>query len=372
MIEVRGLGVRVGPFALHDVNLTVSPAEYHVLLGPTGVGKSVLLQTIAGIRRPTSGVIRIGGRDVTHLPPEARDVGFVPQDYALFPHRTVEENISFGLRMRRQRPAVIRACVEALAAKMGLESLLGRHVESLSGGERQRVALCRALAIAPTVLLLDEPTNAVDPSRRRLLWAELKRLQRETGVTTLHITHLFDEALAVADRLSVFLDGRVRQEGTADEVFSRPARRDVAEFLAVANLFEATVERAGNGVAHLRWNGMLLEVASAPDLPTGTRVSWCIRPGDVMILRPDRPVGHPVRENQVEGRIVGQLPGETVRTLWVEIAPPGETRPSAPPTRLEIHIPNHAFLRLGPVIGGTVRLSLKRSGIRILLDEEKT
>ena len=368
MIEVDSLGVRVGSFALRDVNLKVRQAEYHVLLGPTGVGKSVLLHTLAGIHRAITGTIRLAGTDVTRLSPEARGIGFVPQDYALFPHLSVHDNISFGLRMRREQPEAARARVEVLAGKMGLLPLLGRRVDGLSGGERQRVALCRALVIEPKVLLLDEPTNAVDPSRRRGLWAEIKRLQRECGVTTLHITHLFDEALALADRLSVFLDGRVRQEGIAEDVFLHPAHRDVAEFLGIANIFDATVESVQGSTAQLCWGGMPLEAPAVPGLTPGARVSWCIRPGDVMIIRPDRPVREGIRENQIEGHVIGQLPGEALRTLWVELSPqPGEgvTRPE---TRIEVHIPNHAFLRLDLSIGKSVRLSLKRSGVQVLVD----
>jgi len=368
MIEVLGLGVRVGTFALRDVSLTVRQGEYHVLLGPTGVGKSVLLHTLAGIHRPTAGTIRLAGRDVTRLPPESRNIGFVPQDHALFPHLTVVENISFGLRMRRLPRDAARARVEAMAGKMGLLPLLERRIDGLSGGERQRVALCRALVIEPQVLLLDEPTNAVDPSIRRNLWAELKRLQREVGVTTLHITHLFDEAMALADRLSIFLGGRMRQEGTAEEVFLHPAHRDVAEFLGIANLFEATVEGLDGATAHLRWNGVLLEAPVVPGLEVGARVRWCIRPGDVMIIRPDRPVRDAIRENQLEGRITDQLPGEALRTLWVELPSTPDASQAEPAVRLEVHLPNHAFQRLELSTGATVRLSLKRSGVRILMD----
>jgi ABC-type Fe3+/spermidine/putrescine transport system ATPase subunit len=369
MIEVRGLGVRVGTFALRDVDLAVAEGEYHVLLGPTGVGKSVLLHTLAGIHRPSAGTVRLAGVDVTRLPPEARGVGFVPQDYALFPHLTVVDNISFGLRMRRLPREAARARVEALAGKMGLRPLLGRRIDGLSGGERQRVALCRALVVEPRVLLLDEPTNAVDPSVRRVLWAELKRLQREVGVTTLHITHLFDEALALADRLSIFLGGRMRQAGTAEDVFLHPAHRDVAEFLGIANLFGATVEACGGGTAQLRWNGVRLEAPAVAGLAVGARVDWCIRPGDVMIVRPDRPIGDAIRENQLDGRIADQLPGETLRTLWVELSSGArDAADGAPPVRLEIHLPNHAFERLELSVGAKVRLSLKRSGVRILTD----
>ena len=221
-----------------------------MLLGPTGVGKTVLVETLAGLQRPAAGRITLNGRDVTGLPPEARDLGFVPQDYALFPHLSVRDNIAFGLRMRGQGRDQQAARVRDIAARLGIEPLLDRSVRRLSGGERQRVALARALVIAPKVLILDEPTSAVDPTTRRELWAELSRIKREFQVTTLHITHDFEEAIALADRVVIFLDGEIRQDGPPDAVFRHPATRAVAAFLGIRNVFQAQDHLGDKGPAY--------------------------------------------------------------------------------------------------------------------------
>ena len=232
-LEVQGLSRRFGEFALEDVSLTISKGEYWVLLGPSGCGKSMLLQTLSGFFAPDAGTVSIEGRDATREPPEARGIGLVFQQSALFPHFTVEGNIAYGLEERRVPAAQRKARVDELVGRLGLSRVVGRPVATLSGGEAQKVAIARALAIRPAFLLLDEPLSLVDHNARLDLQAELKRWHAEFGLTTLHVTHSRDEARAMGDHCAVMLGGRLVQSGATDELFSRPRCPFVAGFLGL-------------------------------------------------------------------------------------------------------------------------------------------
>ena len=236
MIEVRDLSITLGEFQLRGINLRLDSGQYGVILGPTGAGKTVLVECIVGLFRPAAGQVLLDGRDVTAWPPEQREVAYVPQDYCLFPHLTVAQNICFGLRLRRAPAAAITERLAELAELLHLTALLDRPPLNLSGGEKQRVALARALAIRPRLLLLDEPLAAVDERTRDRLAVELKGLQRHFGATIIHVTHNFQEALAVADRIAIFCDGEIRQDGSPEEVFHRPSSTFVAEFVGSRNL----------------------------------------------------------------------------------------------------------------------------------------
>jgi len=238
MIRIDGLCYAVGSFALKEVSLRVRAGEYFVLLGRTGSGKTLLVECLCGLNRVGAGQIRIAGRDVTRLEPRERGIGYLPQDYALFPPLSVRQNIGYGL-LGRLSGAERRQRVDRLMGAMGLERLADRLPAGRSGGEKQRVALARALAIEPRVLVFDEPVSALDESTRDLLCRELKRLQRETGTTTLHVCHNFTEMLAVADRTGVMEEGRLVQEGTPREILCRPTTVSLARFVQAGNLLPA-------------------------------------------------------------------------------------------------------------------------------------
>ncbi len=245
MLEVRDLVVEVGRFRLGPVSLEVPAGTYCVLLGPTGCGKSVFVETICGFRRVRAGCVMLGGGDVTFHRPEERNVGYLPQDYMLFPRRKVKDNIEYGLRMRRLPETEIRARVEEVCDMLRIGHLLDRWPMTLSGGEQQRVALARALVVRPRLLILDEPTSAIDEAFRENVCIMLKRIQRSTGTTTLHVCHDFEEARIVGDMLCLMRDGAFVQVGEPDEVFRRPVDAETAEFLRIGNIMEGTISPDG-------------------------------------------------------------------------------------------------------------------------------
>jgi ABC-type Fe3+/spermidine/putrescine transport system ATPase subunit len=233
MIELVRLQRSFGDFALRNLSLQIGKGEYWVILGPSGCGKSVLLQTIAGFFAPERGRIVIDGADITDSAPERRRIGLVFQQAALFPHKSVFENIAYGLRARKVRKVDADRRVEELVERLGLQTILSRPVPTLSGGEAQRVAVARALAIRPDLLLLDEPMSALDHNTRLEFQSELGRLHRELGLTTLHVTHSRDEAAALGDHVAVMLGGRIVQRGAAGDIVNRPHCPFVARFLGL-------------------------------------------------------------------------------------------------------------------------------------------
>lgn len=248
MIRIDHINVRLPGFSLQDVAFTVEKGEFFALLGPTGSGKTLLLESIAGLMPVTSGMIEIHGKDITRLPPERRGISLVYQDDALFPHLTVYENITYGLRYTKKPASDLTEQVNALIRHLRLERLLARSIHHLSGGEKQRVALARALAVSPDVLLLDEPLSSLDPNFREEIRKILKQLHLELGVTVMMVTHDFSDAYYLAQRTAVIHSGRVEQIGDVAEVFRYPATPFVAEFVGMKNIFPAVLE---NGHAHI-------------------------------------------------------------------------------------------------------------------------
>jgi putative spermidine/putrescine transport system ATP-binding protein len=238
-VRLTGLRKSYGQLAaVAGVDLEIGEGEFFTMLGPSGSGKTTLLRLIAGFERPDAGSVELGGRDVTREPPFGRDVNTVFQDYALFPHMSVLANVEYGLRVRRVPRAERQRRAEAALEMVRLTGLGARKPIQLSGGQRQRVALARAIVNEPEVLLLDEPLGALDLKLRQEMQLELKRIQREVGITFVYVTHDQEEALTMSDRLAVFHQGRIEQLGTPVEVYERPASEFVAGFIGVSNLLE--------------------------------------------------------------------------------------------------------------------------------------
>ncbi|MDP2917201.1 MAG: ATP-binding cassette domain-containing protein [Dehalococcoidia bacterium] len=257
MIRIKNLSYQLDQFSLKDLNLSIEDGEYFVILGPTGAGKTVLLECVAGLHKVSKGEIWINGSEVTHLTPEERGLGYVPQDYVLFPFLNVMENIVFGIKRDRHSRSKVQERLTSLANLMGISSLLKRDVRSLSGGEKQRVALARALAPAPRILLLDEPLSSLDLQTAKHLRLELKRIHRELGVTTLHITHNQAEAEELADRIAIIHCGRVEQVGKPNDVFFSPENETVSNFIGALNILECRSCRSlGPGLMEVDCGGM--------------------------------------------------------------------------------------------------------------------
>jgi spermidine/putrescine transport system ATP-binding protein len=265
--------------ALDTVSVSIRENEFFTLLGPSGCGKTTLLRLIAGFDFPSAGEILLYGDDIAPLPPFKRPVNTVFQSYALFPHMSVADNIGFGLEMLGKPKAEIKARVAEMLKLVKMEALASRRTSQISGGQQQRVALARALAPQPKVLLLDEPLSALDYKLRKEMQIELKRLQNETGITFIFVTHDQEEALTMSDRIAVMSSGKILQVGSPRDIYDRPAERFVADFIGESNFLKAEVVGVSEGRAMVRLSSGAEVPASLPDgfVPTG-KVSIVVRP----------------------------------------------------------------------------------------------
>ncbi len=329
--------------AVRDVSLEVADGEFVVLLGPSGCGKTTVLRTVAGLETPDHGRVWIGGRDVTGLPPGRRDIGMVFQSYALFPHMRVFDNVAFGLRMRRVPEAEQRRRVHEVAELLRIADLLDRYPAQLSGGQRQRVAVARALVVRPQVLLMDEPLSNLDAVLRLHMRAELKRLHREVGSTTVYVTHDQVEAMSLGDRVAVLREGQVVQCGTPAEIYEHPADRFVGSFLGnpPMNFLEATVDPDDGS---LRVEGARLEAPPAYAQALAERKGQAVLVG----IRPEHVTigAGPLRGEVLVVELLGAQKLLTVRTgqqvLKVTLASDHAARPGdrvfldVPPAQLRL------------------------------------
>ena len=286
-VSKRFVRAEQGVAAVDDVSLTVEPGELLTLLGPSGCGKTTSLRIVAGFEQPDSGRVLIDERDVTDLMVYRRSIGFVFQNYALFPHLTVFENVAYGLRVKRIGAEPIREKVERVLALVGLPGYEGRFPNQLSGGEQQRVAVARAVVVEPRLLLFDEPLSNLDAKLRVQMRDELSRLQRQLAITTIYVTHDQEEAMAISDRIAVMQAGRVVQVGTAHDLYSAPRSVFVAQFIGRVNLLLARVVRAGAGSAVVALWGREITVPAHDATAAGQTVSLVLRPESVGLL-PER------------------------------------------------------------------------------------
>jgi len=364
MLRLENLAVRLKNFQLGTINLHVAKGEYRVVLGSTGTGKTVLLETIAGIHKPCAGRIFLRELDITDRAPEKRNLGIVYQDYALFPHMTVEENIAFGLRMRRADPRHIAEDVLQMADFLNLRHLLKRTPGRLSGGERQRTALARALVMKPYMLLLDEPLSALDRLTRDRLKNELKRIHTDLGITVLHITHDLSEAFLLADTLAVMKDGRILQEGPPEQVLARPLNRMVAELVGIRNFIPAHAD--DSGMVSMKGLGNMPAENFSPAIDKTH--------GSVLISVPDwavmfscrKPSSRPASPLLYEGKALLKYIHYSGNHIEAVLGLPGDNDLRATLSRREL-----AHLEPLPMQGSTVWCRIEMKGIHWMPDRQE-
>lgn len=319
-IAVENITKRFGALeAVSRVSLEIRDGELFTLLGPSGCGKTTLLRLLAGFYHPDAGDIRFDDRQVNALPPYERHIGMVFQNYALWPHMTVFQNVSYGLKLRKLDRAEIAERVKGGLHKVNLIGLEGRYPGQLSGGQQQRVALARALVLNPDLLLLDEPLSNLDAKIRVQVRAEIRKLQKELGITTIYVTHDQEEALSLSDRIAVFNQGKVLQVGPPKDLYERPTSRFVADFIGTNNMVEGTVQSVEAGERRLRVETSLGDLLGLldPRLRPGERCLLCIRPENA-IIHSDGTVGE--ESNILQGKITfASYLGNTLR-YDVEVA----------------------------------------------------
>ena len=348
MIRIENLSKDLGEFFLRDVSLEINDGEYFMVLGPTGAGKTILLETIAGIYRADSGRIFLDEQDITDIPPRERNIGMVYQDYTLFPFLTVEENIGFGLKSRKVSKREIKRRVDELANLMGVSQLLHRYPGTLSGGEQQRIAIARALIMEPKVLLLDEPLSALDTQTAERLRQELKNVHSIMNTTIIHVTHSFEEAFLLGSRMAVMDKGEIVQVGTPNEVFRKPESEFAAEFLGVGNLFQGE-SRVDNDIARIDVDG--INIVSATLKPGSVHVS--IRPEDILVST--KQIVSSAR-NSFKGKIASIVDAGTILRIAVDV---GIDVPFI------VAITKQSFDEMNLKTGGEVYITFKASAVHV-------
>jgi spermidine/putrescine ABC transporter ATP-binding subunit len=288
--------------AVDELSFKVEPGEFVCILGPSGCGKTTTLRLIAGFEQPDAGRILIGGRDLTNVPPQRRDIGVVFQSYALFPHMTVSQNVAFGLEMRNMGRSEIQSSVADVLSLVRLGELASRYPNQLSGGQQQRVALARALAIRPRLLLLDEPLSNLDAKLRDDMREEIRRIQREVGITAIFVTHDQSEAFALANRVAVMDRGRLQQIADPVSIYENPANATVGSFIGQANVLDGTIVSIASGAVRVALEGGTEILGAGAGLLPGVSCKAFIKHERVSVAR----IPHAQVENGFAGRIVGK------------------------------------------------------------------
>jgi putative spermidine/putrescine transport system ATP-binding protein len=314
-LELRDLSKRYGDYlAVAEMSLNVKQGEFITLLGPSGSGKSTTLMMIAGLVDSSGGQILMGGNDIGNLPPYRRNIGVVFQNYLLFPHMTVQQNVEFPLKQRSMDASLRRERASQVLEMVGLASFADRLPKQLSGGQQQRVAVARALVFQPSVLLMDEPLGALDKNLRSMLQLEIKRIHRDVGVTIVYVTHDQEEALVLSDRIALFNAGKIEQVGTAEELYERPATTFVARFLGESNIFEGSLQGGNGKEGVLAGDGFKVRVkANAASLP---RAALLVRPERLRIARESDTLH---ADNYLSGKVVELIYLGSSRRLEIDV-----------------------------------------------------
>jgi molybdate/tungstate transport system ATP-binding protein len=351
MIEFEQVSIALGDFLLDKVSLSIRDGDYYFIMGPSGAGKTIILEAISGLLVPDSGRILLDGHDVGGIPPEKRRIGLVYQDYSLFPHMTVEKNIAFGMRMRRLPEAEIGKRVGQLMKQFGISSLAHRAPLTLSGGEQQRVAIARALAIEPELLLLDEPLAALDPITREQFIEELRSIHRDHGLTIVHVTHDRRDPASLGTRMAMIIDGQLIQEDRVETIFSSPCREQVARFIGYENILKGTVVSCEEGLCNVDIGKNRVSVVT--DAHYGDRVVLCLRADDITVLLRDGQ--RTSARNTFEGTIVKKTVCGSLAVITVDIG-----------AEVTAAVTRKSAEELGLERGAPVCISFKASAIHVI------
>ncbi len=349
LLEIDDLHINLGEFYLNGVSFAIEKGDYLNIIGPTGAGKTILLESIIGFWAPDQGRIFVQGKDITHELPERRRIGIVYQDYALLPHFTVFKNIAYGLKKIQKHG--IDEKVKAIAASLHIDHLLHRKPDTLSGGEQQRVALARALIVEPRLLLMDEPFSALDPQTRKEARILLKRAIRERGTTVIHITHDLADAWALANKVAVLKDGKCLQFGALEEVFNRPSSRFIADFVG-ANILEGEVKASGPGGSTVGVNGFKL--VCSDEVKVGSGVQVAIRPENIVVTK--KSPADPSARNALAAVLEGIVSEGQTCVLQLRSCQ----------TLLNVLVANNALERLDLHEGDEVYAMIRHDNVRIV------
>ena len=356
MIRIEQLKARRGDFTLGPVDLDLGSRSYLTILGPSGAGKTLFLETCMGLLPPESGLIRLDGKDVTTTAPEHRHISYLPQDLALFPHLNVRENILFGAKRRRLEKDLVDSRLKELLDLLDLRAIMDRQdVAYLSGGEKQRVALARALLPQPRLLFLDEPFSALDATIKRQLQVKLREINHRLGVTILHVTHDQEEAFMLGEQIAVMIRGCFRQLGSRDDIYYRPATLDVARFLRNQNIFDLVIEDIlPNGSLRLG-DSIRLHAPGYAGAKRGHRLAAGIRSEEVVIIRPNKPIGPELRDNIFQARVEDILVFGGTHTLNLVLTDFA--------TSVDVELPNCAMRDLGYTVGDSLQVCLRKRSL---------
>lgn len=354
MLIVENLCYKVSNFSLKEINLKIDKNEYFILLGPTGSGKTTLIKCISGLYKISRGSIYLNGRDVTKSDIEEKNIGYLPQDYSLFPHLDVYNNILFGLKIRNVSREERGKRLNHIAKILGIENLLTRSINNLSGGEMQRVALARALVVHPEVLLLDEPFSSIDPGLRTQLWFEIKNILKKLDITVVHITHNLDEASAIGDKIAVLINGKIEQIGKKEEVLQRPKTLEVALYQGIKNIYDGEISEIDNGKIKIKCSGFEIVTLKDRDYKTGQRVKFCIRPQDIKIIKEGYPVKDDLKDNMFQCEIVSSYFSNDVCIINVKSV-----------ADFEIRFPFYVYKRYKLHTGKKITIGIWQKGINI-------
>lgn len=356
MFRTEKLTAVRGGFVLGPIDLALDQRSYLTILGPSGAGKTIFLEACMGLISPSSGQVWLNSEDATNIPPEERQISYLPQDLALFNHLSVRENILFGALKRKLPKEIVQRRFEDLLELLDLENVIDRQsLSSLSGGEKQRVALARALLPGPKLLFLDEPFSALDANIKRLLQVKLREINQQLGITILHVTHDQEEAFMLGEKIAVMINGKFRQIGERDEIYYQPSTLEVARFLRNQNIFDLTVvEIMPDGCLKLDGDITLLAPAY-PGAKISDRVAAGIRSEEVVIIRPNKPMGKDLKENLFHASVYDILIFGGTHTLCIKL----ENLPAS----VDVELPNCAMRDLGYSIGDSLQISLRKRSL---------